>query len=146
MDLKTMKFAAELFRGAMDRDSSCCSDIDPKFLDAFGFTDEEKIALAGAYINWNCRDPQDLQKAGFLSADDEGKIQEFYRIPDFGWMGYFAAQLEQGRVFLEFPLRVYPHFGLEESSEVVSDPLELGAAVARGISASPVGKVSLGNV
>ena len=144
MDLKTMAIAATLIQGLLDRDSRCSDDLNPTIWE--GFTDNEKIALAGAFIKWNCHDPDDLQRAAFLAADDTGKVKEFHKIGESAWVAFFAAQLKEGRVFLAFPLRVYPHFGLEGSREVVSDPLELGAAIERGIAASPVGLVSLGNV
>lgn len=147
MDLKTMKFAGELFRIAAERAGNRCSDdTDKEFLDSFGFTDDEKIALAGEFHEWNGVDPDDLGMADFKGADRYGKIKEFYYIHESAWMAFFAAKLTAGKVFLEFPLRVYPHFGLPASRELVSNPLELGAAIERGIAASPTGKVSLGNV
>lgn len=146
MDLKTMKFAGALYAIAADRAGQCCNDTNRAFLDSFGFTDEEKIGLAGEYITWNCKDPNDIQRNDFIQADDAGKLEEFYRIHDDSWMAFFAAKLSAGKVYLTFPLCVYPHFGLPDSREIVTDPQELSAAIARGIQLSPIGEVSLGNV
>lgn len=135
-----MKLAAKFFRLAADSHTGVCNDTDLSIFD--GFSDEERISLAGDFMLWN---GDQIMLRDFADTDDAGRLREFERIHDDSWMAFFAAKLSKGHVVVSFPVRVLPHYGPPESREVVSDPAELGAAIQRGLDASPVHEVSFEN-
>jgi hypothetical protein len=59
-----------------------CCDMDRDMLQRVNFTDEEKLALAKEYHEWN-GDPEEF----------EGTLQEFDRISDYAWMRFMANKL-----------------------------------------------------
>jgi len=84
MSPKLMIFAAKMLRMASDKYSNhICNDMDKRILDALGFTDEEKTALALEYSQWNEN-----------KAEPEDPIK-FQWIHDTCWMDFLAHKLEE---------------------------------------------------
>lgn len=84
MNPKLIKFASDmLLEAACKATNNCCNDLPPKYLESFGFTEEEKqeIALEIAQLNEKTLSPKD--------------ITEFHNIKDYTWYWYFAQKLEK---------------------------------------------------
>ena len=84
MTKKECAFAALLMQMAADEFVvHGCNDTDAKMLDSIGLTDEEKVCLVEQYRAYN----------GDIQECECARVGDFYRIPDFAWMGFFAHLL-----------------------------------------------------
>lgn len=89
MTAKEVKLTAALLEMASNEFSNHGSnDMDKALLNAIGFTDEEKLALAREFHEWN----GDLEE---ILEDGELSLREFNWIGDSCWMDFMAAKLSK---------------------------------------------------